>query len=103
MSRRTSCCSPRGAAPTPTGWARKSGHEVKVGRFPFAASGRALTLGETEGFVKVVADARDGRVLGVHMIGPRVTDLVAEATLAVQQGVTLEALDLTMHAHPTLA
>ena len=83
--------------------ARAAGHEVKVGRFPFAASGRALTLGETEGFVKVVADARDGRVLGVHMIGPRVTDLIAEATLAVQQGVTLEDLDLTMHAHPTLA
>src|SRR5207248_5251452 len=50
--------------------AREAGHEVKVGRFPFAASGRALTLGETEGFVKVVADARGGRVLGVHMIGP---------------------------------
>ena len=83
--------------------ARDSGHEVKVGRFPFAASGRALTLGESEGFVKVVADARDGRVLGVHMIGPRVTDLIAEATLAVQQGLTLEELDLTMHAHPTLA
>jgi dihydrolipoyl dehydrogenase len=83
--------------------ARESGREVKIGRFPFAASGRALTLGESEGFVKVVADARDGRVLGVHMIGPRVTDLIAEATLAVQQGVTLEELDLTMHAHPTLA
>ncbi|HEX6489631.1 MAG TPA: dihydrolipoyl dehydrogenase [Candidatus Dormibacteraeota bacterium] len=83
--------------------ARAAGHEVKVGRFPFAASGRALTLGETQGFVKVVADARDGRVLGVHMVGPRVTELIAEATLAVQQGVTLDELDLTMHAHPTLA
>ena len=77
--------------------------EVKVGRFPFAASGRALTLGQPEGFVKVVADSASGRILGVHMVGPRVTDLIAEATLAVQNNLTLEQLDLTIHAHPTLA
>ena len=82
--------------------AAEQGIAVKVGRFPFRASARALTLGQAEGFVKVVADAGDGRILGVHMIGPRVTDLIAEATLAVRQGVTLEQLDLTMHAHPTL-
>src|SRR5258706_9328889 len=76
--------------------------EVRVGRFPFAAAGRALTLGQTEGFVKVVADAPTGRILGVHIVGPRATDLIAEATLAVQNGLTLDQLDLTMHAHPTL-
>src|SRR5438445_2001856 len=82
--------------------ATERGIEVKVGRFPFAAAGRALTLGQTEGFVKVVADAPTGRVLGVHIVGPRATDLIAEATLAVQNGLTLDQLDLTMHAHPTL-
>jgi dihydrolipoamide dehydrogenase len=82
--------------------AKERGLEVKVGRFPFAASGRALTLGQTEGFVKVVADAPSGRLLGVHIIGPRATDLIAEATLAVQNGLTLDQLDLTIHAHPTL-
>jgi hypothetical protein len=83
--------------------ARERGHQVKVGRFPFAASGRALTLGQTEGAVKVVADAADDTVLGVQMVGPRVTDVIAEATLAVQQRLKLHDLDLTMHAHPTLA
>src|SRR5579872_5149639 len=82
--------------------ARDSGLDVKIGRFPFAASGRALTLGQSEGFVKVIADAKSGRILGTHIIGPRATDLIAEATLAVQNGLTLEQLDLTMHAHPTL-
>src|SRR5438445_732647 len=82
--------------------AKERGLEVKIGRFPFAASGRALTLGQSEGFVKVVADAPSGRMLGVHIIGPRATDLIAEATLAVQNGLTLDQLDLTIHAHPTL-
>src|SRR5467141_1972274 len=82
--------------------AKERGIEVKIGRFPFAAAGRALTLGQTEGFVKVVADAPTGRILGVHIVGPRATDLIAEATLAVQNGLTLDQLDLTMHAHPTL-
>ena len=83
--------------------ARERGLDVKVGRFPFAASGRAMTLGQTEGAVKVVADARDDTLLGVQMVGPRVTDVIAEATLAVQHRLKLHDLDLTMHAHPTLA
>jgi dihydrolipoamide dehydrogenase len=83
--------------------ARERGLEVKVGRFPFAASGRALTLGQTEGAIKVVADATDDTILGVHMVGPRVTDVIAEATLAVQQRLKTHDLELTMHAHPTLA
>jgi dihydrolipoamide dehydrogenase len=82
--------------------AKEKGIDVKVGRFPFTASARALTLGQSEGFVKVVADASSGRLLGAHIIGPRATDLIAEATLAVQNGLTLEQIDLTIHAHPTL-
>jgi dihydrolipoamide dehydrogenase len=82
--------------------AKDKGIAVKVGRFPFAASGRALTLGQTEGYAKVLADAESGKLLGAHIIGPRATDLIAEATLAIQNGLTLEQLDLTIHAHPTL-
>jgi len=82
--------------------AKEKGVAVKVGRFPFAASGRALTLGQSEGFVKVLSDPESGRLLGAHIIGPRATDLIAEATLAVQNGLTLEHIDLTIHAHPTL-
>src|SRR3989454_451121 len=82
--------------------AKERGLDIKIGRFPFAASGRALTLGQSEGFVKVIADAQSSRLLGVHIIGPRATDLIAEATLAIQNGLTLEQLDLTIHAHPTL-
>ena len=82
--------------------AKEKGIAVKIGRFPFAAAGRALTLGQTEGFVKVVADAGSGKLLGAHIIGPRATDLIAEATLAIQNGLTLEQIDLTIHAHPTL-
>ncbi len=82
--------------------AKEQGLDVKVGRFPFTASARALTLGQPEGFVKVVADASSGRLLGAHIVGPRATDLIAEATLAVQNGLTLEQIDLTIHAHPTL-
>jgi dihydrolipoamide dehydrogenase len=82
--------------------AKDQGLDVKIGRFPFAASGRALTLGQSEGFVKVIADASSGRLLGAHIIGPRATDLISEATLAVQNGLTLDQIDLTIHAHPTL-
>ena len=82
--------------------AKDKGLDVKIGRFPFAASGRALTLGQSEGFVKVIADAKSGTLLGAHILGPRATDLIAEATLAIQNGLSLEQLDLTIHAHPTL-
>src|SRR5437762_3294959 len=82
--------------------AKDKGIAIKVGRFPFAASGRALTLGQTVGYAKVLADAESGKLLGAHIIGPRATDLIAEATLAIQNGLTIEQLDLTIHAHPTL-
>src|SRR2546422_7178981 len=82
--------------------AKDKGIDIKIGKFPFAASGRALTLGQSERFVKVTAEASSGRLLGAHIIGPRATDLIAEATLAIQNGLTMEQLDLTIHAHPTL-
>ena len=66
------------------------------------ASGRAMSLNETEGWVKVTADARTDQVLGVHMIGPEVTELVAEAALAIEMGATVGDLAHTIHAHPTL-
>ena len=82
--------------------AREKGHEVVVGQFPFAASGRAMSLLETEGFVKIVGDAKTDEVLGVQMVGPEVTELIAEATLAIEMGATVEDVARTIHAHPTL-
>jgi len=82
--------------------ATAKGHKVKVGKFPFAASGRAMSLMETDGFVKVVADADTDELLGVHMVGPEVTELIAEATLAIEMHATSEDLARTIHAHPTL-
>jgi dihydrolipoamide dehydrogenase len=82
--------------------AKKQGREVAVGQFPFAANGRALSLLEGDGFVKVVADAKTDEVLGVHMVGPEVTELVAEAALAIEMGATTEDIARTIHAHPTL-
>jgi dihydrolipoamide dehydrogenase len=82
--------------------AGEQGRKVKVGSFPFAASGRAMSLLETEGFVKVIADARSDEVLGVHMVGPEVTELIAEAALAIEMGATSEDIARTIHAHPTL-
>ena len=82
--------------------AKEAGHEIRVGQFPFAASGRAMSLMETDGFVKIVADAATDEVLGVHMVGPEVTELIAEATLAIEMGATAEDIARTIHAHPTL-
>ena len=81
--------------------ARAQGLEPKVGTFPFAALGRAMVLGETDGLVKIVADP-DGYVLGVTIMGPRATDLIAEGVLAVHQGLTAAELTHAVHAHPTL-
>ena len=82
--------------------AEEGGREVKTGSFPFAASGRAMSLMETDGFVKVVADAKTDELLGVHMVGPEVTELIAEAALAIELGATAEDIARTIHAHPTL-
>jgi dihydrolipoamide dehydrogenase len=83
--------------------AKERGHEVKVGVFPFSANGKATILAAGEGFVKIVADARYDEVLGVHMIGPRVTELIAEAGAAMRLETTSEELFKTIHAHPTLS
>ena len=81
--------------------ARATGEDVRVGRFPFSALGRAMILGETSGLVKVVAD-KDGYLLGVTIMGPRATDLIAEAALALNVGITAAELSHVVHAHPTL-
>jgi dihydrolipoamide dehydrogenase len=83
--------------------ARERGFDVQVGMFPFGVLGRAKMAGETEGFVKIVAEKRYDGLLGVHMIGPRSTELVAEATLALRLESTVEELIRTIHAHPTMA
>jgi len=83
--------------------AKARGYDVRVGSFPFAVLGRAKMAGETEGFVKIVADRKYDEVLGVHMIGPRSTELVAEAVLALRLECTVEELIKTMHAHPTFS
>lgn len=83
------------------GQARADGQQVRTGSFPFAALGRAQILGDTTGLVKMVADP-DGYLLGVTIMGPRATDLIAEATLAIHQGLTAAELAHAVHAHPTL-
>lgn len=83
--------------------ARDRGRDVRVGTFPFGVLGRAKIAGEVDGFVKIVADTQYDEVLGVHMIGPRSTELVAEATLALRLECTVEELMRTIHAHPTFS
>jgi dihydrolipoamide dehydrogenase len=83
--------------------AKEKGFDVLVGSFPFGVLGRAKMAGETEGFVKIVADKKYDEVLGVHMIGPRSTELVAEAVLALRLECTVEELIKTIHAHPTFS
>ena len=83
--------------------ARARGYTVTIGSFPFGVLGRAKMSGESEGFVKIVADTRYDEVLGVHMIGPRSTELVAEAVLALRLECTVEELMKTIHAHPTFS
>jgi dihydrolipoamide dehydrogenase len=83
--------------------AREQGHNVKIGKFPFTANSRASIVGEHEGFIKVVSDAKYGEILGVHIIGPQATELIAEAVTAIELEATVEDLMWTIHAHPTLA
>lgn len=82
--------------------AREQGRQVIIGRFPFAASGRALGTGEAEGFVKVVADTASHQVLGVQIVGPEASTLISEAALAIEMGAAVEDIGLTIHPHPTL-
>ena len=82
--------------------AQQQGYKVKAGVFPFRILGRAMTLGETEGLTKVISDTETGTVLGVHIVGPHASDLIAEGALAVESASNIDDLALTIHAHPTL-
>lgn len=83
--------------------AKERGYEVKTGRFPFQANGKALGLGESTGWVKIVTDAKYGEILGAHMIGPEVTELLPELTLAQMMEITPAEIARNVHAHPTLS
>ena len=83
--------------------AKERGYDVRIGTFPFGVLGRAKIANETEGFVKIVAEAKYDEILGVHMIGPRATELVAQATLALRLECTVEELIRTIQAHPTMS
>lgn len=97
-------CSPEVAAVGLTeAEARKRGHDVAVGSFPFSAIGKAKILDEKAGFVKIVAEKKHDEVLGIHILGPHATELISEATAALSLEATAESLFQTVHAHPTLA
>jgi dihydrolipoamide dehydrogenase len=82
---------------------KASGADYSVGLFPFSASGRAMAANQTTGFVKVIAEAETDRILGVHIIGPQASELIATAVAAMEFGASAEDIALTMFAHPTLA
>jgi len=104
MVPRATYCQPQiGAFGLTEAAARERGHDVKVSKFPFAANGKAWGLGEGTGFVKIVADAAHGELLGAHMVGPDVTELLPELVLAQQWDLTAEEIGRTIHAHPTLS
>ncbi len=83
--------------------ASKAGYKVKVGKFPLAASGRAMTLEATDGLIKLIGDAETDLLLGAHIVGPSASDLIAEMGLALEMGATVTDVGLTVHAHPTLS
>jgi dihydrolipoamide dehydrogenase len=101
---RCTYCEPEiGSVGLTEGQAKEKGYDVRVGSFPFKALGRARMAGETDGFVKIVADKKYDEILGVHIIGSRATELVAEAVLALRLECTVEELVKTIHAHPTMS
>jgi len=83
--------------------AKEQGYDVKVGKFPFTANSRASIVGQHEGFVKIVTDKKYGEILGVHIIGPTATELIAESVMALEMECTAEELAHVIHAHPTLS
>jgi dihydrolipoamide dehydrogenase len=82
--------------------ARAKGFSLKIGKVPFAAIGRALTTGETDGFIKVIANADNNRILGVTIVGPHASDLISECALAIEMDCECLDIGLTIHPHPTL-
>jgi dihydrolipoamide dehydrogenase len=83
--------------------AKEKGHELKIGKFPFAGNSKATIVGSHDGFVKIVSDAKYGEILGVHILGPQATELIAEAVAVLELEGTVEEMMFTIHAHPTLA
>jgi len=83
--------------------AKAKGHTPKAGKFPFAALGRALSVNDSDGFAKVVIDAKTEELLGVHIVGNGAGDLISEAALAIEMGAVAQDLNLTVHPHPTLS
>jgi dihydrolipoamide dehydrogenase len=97
-------CDPQiGSAGLTEAQAKEKGHTVKVGKFPFAGNSKATIVDSHDGFVKIVADAQFGEILGVHIIGPQATELIAEAVAVMELEGTVEEMMFTIHAHPTLA
>ncbi|MFP5355874.1 MAG: dihydrolipoyl dehydrogenase, partial [Gemmatimonadota bacterium] len=82
---------------------KAEGRAYKVGKFPFSANGRARTSGETEGFVKIIRDAKYGEILGAHIVGAHATELIHELAVARENEFTVEEIELAIHAHPTLS
>jgi dihydrolipoamide dehydrogenase len=96
-------CEPQiGSAGLTEAQAREKGHEVKIGKFPFAGNSKATIVGSHDGFVKVVSDAKYGEILGVHIIGPQATELIGEAVAVMELEGTVDEMIFTIHAHPTL-
>jgi len=83
--------------------AKEAGYQVKVGKFPFSANSKASIVNQHEGFIKVVADAKYGEILGVHIIGPVATEIIAEAVTALELEASVEDMMFTIHAHPTIS
>jgi dihydrolipoamide dehydrogenase len=83
--------------------AKEKGIDLIIGRFPLMANGRAMTMGRTTGFAKILADKRDGSVLGAHLFGPHVTEMIAELALAIRLEATLDEIKAVIHPHPTLS
>jgi dihydrolipoamide dehydrogenase len=97
-------CEPQiGSAGLTEAQAKEKGYDVKVGKFPFAGNSKATILGDHDGFVKIVSDAKYGEILGVHIIGPQATELIAEGVAVMELEGTVEEMMFTIHAHPTLA
>src|SRR4030095_5921615 len=83
--------------------AREKGYELKIGKFPFSASGKARATGETDGLVKLIFDAKYGELLGAHILGSEATEMIAELGIAKGLEATYEEILKTVHAHPTLS
>jgi dihydrolipoamide dehydrogenase len=82
--------------------AKAAGYELRIGKFPLAASGRARTMNESEGLIKLVADAKTDQLLGMHIVAPQAESLIGEGVIALEMGATLEDVGLSVHPHPTL-